>query len=177
MKLGDPAWLASYARQVREELTRHETLAGLFDRETCLVPVPGSTLGPHSVWAAERLATALHGVGLGKGVWTGLYRRHEVRKSATALSGHRPTVRQHYESLAVRHCREASSRLLLIDDVITRGRTTFAAGLRLYEALPDADIRAFALVRTMGLLPDVTHFTEPCQGVIHWARGDARREP
>ena len=177
LKLGDPVWLASYARRVREELTRHETLAGLFDRETYFVPVPSSTLRPQLVWAAERLATALHGVGLGKGVWTGLYRRHEVRKSATALGGLRPTVRQHYESLAVTHCHEARSRLLLIDDVITRGRTTFAAGLRLHEALPNADIRAFALVRTMGLLPDVTHFLEPCQGVIHWAGNDARREP
>ena len=177
LKLGDPAWLANYARRVREEITRHEILAGLFNHTTWLVPVPGSTLRSDSVWAAERLATALHGVGLGKGVWTGLYRAHEVRKSATALSGHRPTVRQHYESFALTRTDPPPSRLLLIDDVITRGRTTFAAALRLQEALPSADIRAFALVRTMGLLPNVTHFLEPCQGVIHWAAGDARREP
>jgi hypothetical protein len=177
LKLGDPAWLANYARRVREELTLHDTLAGLFDRETCLVPVPGSTLSSGSGWAAGQLATALHGVGLGRGVWTGLYRRHAVRKSATALSGHRPTVWQHFESLSVAHFYELQPRILLIDDVITRGRTILAAALRLHEALPDADIRAFALVRTMGLLPDVTHFFEPCQGVIHWAAGDARREP
>jgi predicted amidophosphoribosyltransferase len=162
---------------VREELTRHETLAGLFDCETWFVPVPSSALRSGSVWAAERLATALHGIGLGKGVWTGLYRGHGVRKSATALSGHRPSVRQHYESFGVTYSGTPPSRLLLIDDVVTRGRTTFAAALRLHEALPNADIRAFALVRTMGLLPDVTHFFEPCQGVIRWAGGDARREP
>jgi len=175
--LGDPAWLANYARRVREEVTRNETLAGLFDRETWFVPLPSSTLRPHGVWAAERLATALHGVGLGKGVWKCLYRSHEVSKSATALSGRRPTVRQHYESFALTDSDAPALRLLLIDDVITRGRTTFAAALRLHEALPNADIRAFALVRTMGLLPNVTHFLEPCQGVIHWAAGDARREP
>jgi predicted amidophosphoribosyltransferase len=177
LKLGDPAWLANYARRVREELTLHDTLAGLFDRETCFVPVPSSTLHSGSAWAAERLATALHGVGIGKGVWPGLYRCHAVRKSATALSGHRPTVRQHYESLSVAHSHQPVLRILLIDDVITRGRTILAAALRLHEAHPNADIRAFALVRTMGLLPDVTHFFEPCQGVIHWAGGDARREP
>jgi len=86
-------------------------------------------------------------------------------------------VRQHYESFGVTYSGTPPSRFLLIDDVVTRGRTTFAAALRLHEALPNADIRAFALVRTMGLLPDVTHFFEPCQGVIHWAAGDARREP
>jgi hypothetical protein len=177
LKLAEPDWLANYARRVREELTRYETLTGLFDRATHFVPVPGSTLRSGAVWAAERLATALHGVGLGRGVWTGLYRGHEVRKSATALSGHRPTVRQHYDSFAVAYSGAPPSRILLVDDVITRGRTTFAAALRLHEALPNADIRAFALVRTMGLLPDVTHFLEPCQGVIHWAAGDARREP
>lgn len=177
LKLGDPAWLANYARRLRQEVTQHDTLSGLFGPETYFVPVPGSSSPSGSVWAAERLATALFGVGLGKGVWLGLCRRHSVRKSATALSGDRPTVRQHYESLSVVDSCEARSHLLLIDDVITRGRTILAAAIRLHEALPNADIRAFALVRTMGLLPGVTHFLEPCQGVIRWAGGDARREP
>lgn len=177
LKLGDPAWLANYARLVREEVTRHATLAGLFDPETWFVPMPGSALLPSSTWAAERLASALHGVGLGKGVWLGLRRRHAVRKSATALSGDRPTVQQHDESLAVVGAHKALHRLLLIDDVITRGRTILAAANRLHDALPNADIRAFALVRTMGLLPGVSHFLEPCQGVVRWAGSDARREP
>ena len=177
LKLGDPAWLARYARLVRDEVTRHDTLSGLFGRETWFVPVPSSSPASSSVWAAERLATALHGVGLGKGVWLGLRRHQAVRKSATALSGDRPTVRQHYESLAVTNPHKAPPHLLLIDDVITRGRTVLAAAIRLHDTFPNADIRAFALVRTMGLLPDVTHFLEPCQGVVRWAGGDARREP
>lgn len=178
LKLGDPTWLATYARLVREELTRHEVLRGLFGKETYFVPVPSSSSRtPAADWAAARLATALHGVGLGKGVWLGLSRRHAVRKSATALSGDRPTVRQHYESLAVVDARKALPHLLLVDDVITRGRTILAAAARLHEALPNSDIRAFALVRTMGLLPGVTHFIEPCEGVVRWAGGDAHREP
>jgi hypothetical protein len=66
---------------------------------------------------------------------------------------------------------------VLIDDVITKGRTILAVAARLHEALPDADIRAFALVRTMGFLPNVEHFLEPCKGFITWAGGDARRDP
>jgi adenine/guanine phosphoribosyltransferase-like PRPP-binding protein len=68
-------------------------------------------------------------------------------------------------------------RIVLVDDVITKGRTILAAAAKLQEALPNADIRAFALVRTMGFLTHVPHFLEPCQGVVRWAGGDARREP
>jgi hypothetical protein len=67
--------------------------------------------------------------------------------------------------------------LVLIDDVITKGRTILAVAARLHEAFPNADIRAFALVRTMGLLPDVARFLDPCQGVVRWAGGDAWRDP
>ena len=35
----------------------------------------------------------------------------------------------------------------------------------------------FALIRTLGFEPRVEHLIEPCQGVIRWAGGDARREP
>lgn len=176
--MGDGAWLAAYAGLVRQEVTRQETLSDLFDRKTCLVPVPGSSPSPAGVWAAERLARALCGVGLGASVWLGLRRHHAVRKSATASSADRPTVGQHMNSLSVM-CRTEPlpERVILIDDVITRGRTILAAAARLHEALPHADIRAFALVRTMSFVAQLTHFFEPCQGVVRWAGGDARREP
>jgi pyrimidine operon attenuation protein/uracil phosphoribosyltransferase len=67
--------------------------------------------------------------------------------------------------------------MVLIDDVITKGRTILAAAARLHEAFPGADIRAFALVRTMGLLADVAGPLGPCQGVVRWAGGDAWRDP
>jgi hypothetical protein len=177
VKSGDAIWLPTYAGLVRDQATRHEVLAGLFGKDVVLVPVPGSAPSATRVWAAERLAVALHGIGLGDSVWPGVRRRFAVRKSATALNAERPTVQQHYESFYVPNLSGAPQRLVLIDDVITKGRTILAAATRLHEALPCADIRAFALVRTMGLLPDVTHFLEPCLGVVRWAGGDARREP
>lgn len=183
LKAGDPKCLPAYAGQVRELAMRHEPLAGLFGREVMLVPVPGSAPSSAGVWAAERLAMALHGVGLGKSVWPGVQRRFGVRKSATALNADRPTVRQHHESFVVSPLPTAAglstppSPIVLVDDVITRGRTILAAAARLHEAFPNADIRAFALVRTMGFLPNVTHSLEPCYGIVRWAGGDARREP
>jgi len=67
--------------------------------------------------------------------------------------------------------------MVLIDDVITRGRTIFAAAMRLHEVFPRADIRAFAFVRTMGFVAAIDHTLEPCHGVIRWVGGDVRREP
>jgi predicted amidophosphoribosyltransferase len=153
-------------------------LGDAFGADVTFVPVPGSNPSATRVWAAERLALALHGVRLGGSVWLGLQRRFPVRKSATALNGDRPTLQQHCDSFSVLELSDAPPRrIVLVDDVITKGRTLLAAAAKLQQALPHSDIRAFALVRTMGFLPTVTRFLQPCQGVVRWAGGDARREP
>ena len=183
LKSADPAWLPHYAGLVHEHAARHGMLSTLFARESVLVPVPGSAPSGRGVWAAQRLALALQGVGLGGSVWPAIERRFPVRKSATALNADRPTVHQHYESFAVTGRWAAKplpyppTRMILVDDVITKGRTILAAAVRLHEAFPHADIRAFALVRTMGLVPDVSNPLSPCHGIVLWAAGDSRREP
>ena len=183
LKSGDAAWLPAYARQVHDLAIRHSTLSGLFTNQPVLVPVPSSAPSAHRTWAAERLAFALHAVGLGGSVWAGIERCFPVRKSATALNADRPTVRQHYESFAVTTCSATSSRpaeavkFVLVDDVITKGRTILAAAARLHEAFPNADIRGFALIRTMGFLARIDDPLDPCQGEVRWSAQDARREP
>ena len=152
-------------------------MGDLFGTDVTFVPIPSSKPSATRVWAAERLALALHGVRLGASVWLGLQRRCPVRKSATALNADRPTLQQHCDSFSVLDLADAPRRIVLVDDVITKGRTILAAAAKLQQALPHTDIRAFALVRTMGFLPDVARFLEPCQGVVRWAGGDARRDP
>jgi hypoxanthine phosphoribosyltransferase len=71
----------------------------------------------------------------------------------------------------------AIHKILLVDDVITKGRTLLAAAARLQEQFPHADIRAFALIRTLGFTPRVEQLAETCNGVVRWAGGDARRDP
>ena len=89
----------------------------------------------------------------------------------------RPTVREHYESFRVRLTAEPIERIVLVDDVITKGRTLLAAAMRLRECFPHADLRAFALVRTVAFRRGLERLIEPCSGVIRWAGGDARRDP
>jgi hypothetical protein len=152
-------------------------LEGLFTRETVLVPVPGCAPSRGAPSAALQLARALRAVGLAGRVWPGLERRCAVRRSATAPTGERPTVREHYESFCVARPPAPFDRILLVDDVITKGRTLFAAAMRLRDEFPYSDVRAFAFVRTLGFKLRLERLIEPCSGVIRWAGGDARREP
>jgi hypothetical protein len=115
--------------------------------------------------------------GLGRGIWRGLHRVCAVRKSATAAPGSRPTVGNHYDSFAIERATELPQHVVLIDDVVTKGRTLLAAAARVQEAFPKAEIRAFALLRTMGLVPGVEQLLDPCIGEILWRGGDAYRTP
>jgi hypothetical protein len=71
----------------------------------------------------------------------------------------------------------AMSHVVLIDDVVTKGRTLLAAAMRLSEVFPRADVRGFALLRTMGYAPVFNQLLMPCTGKIEWKCDDARRSP
>jgi hypothetical protein len=178
LKAGDAVFLVKYALRVRRECAAGQSLAGFFAGETTLVPVPASVPSAGgSITVAERLADALLQQGLGAAVWPGLQRKSPVRKSATAQAGCRPTVEDHYHSFGVAGQPLPSDRILLVDDVVTKGRTLLAAAARLQDAFPQARIQAFALLRTMSLRSEIVCLVQPCVGEIRWRRGDARRNP
>jgi len=155
-----------------------------------LVPVPGSAPAARASWVGERLAWCLREIGLASEVWPILQRRQAVRKSAFAPAGERPSLFEHYASFAVERgdwgrvprglTREVGSRwlrLTLVDDVVTRGRTLLAAAARLREAFPAAEIRAFALLRTLAQHEELCRLLDPYEGEVRWISGDARRAP
>ncbi len=177
LKNGDAHFIVKYADRVREQAEHSTALAGFFYPTAVLVPVPGST--PHAAGdpsVAEHLAAALVAQGLGQSVWPGLRRVRAVRKSATAGPGSRPSVAAHFDSFAIDGA-AAFDHVVLIDDVVTKGRTLLAAAARLRQTFPEAHIRAFALLRTMGLVTAIERLLEPCVGEIEWRSGDARRTP
>ena len=178
VKNGSPKWLRTYVSSVHQEFTHKRCFLDFFGEETVLVPVPQYVpSAPASLWVARRLAFILRDARLGAEVWTGLRRVSSVERSASAWMWHRPTVQQHYQSFSVIRVTKSPSNIVLVDDVITKGRTLVAAAMRLREAFPTADIRAFALVRTMGLILDVEQLFDPCEGAIRWNGDDAHREP
>ena len=178
LKAGDETFIRKYAWRVCQEAIKSPPLAGFFGPTDLLVPVPGSV--PHrsgNSWTAQHLAVALVAEGLGGAAWTGLHRVRAVRKSATAAPGTRPTVSLHYDSFYVERPKEPPGGIVLIDDVVTKGRTLLAAASRVQEAFPASQIRAFALLRTMGLISGVEQLLNPCKGQIRWRGGDAHRSP
>lgn len=178
LKEGNARFMRGYAARVREQMVESPQLAGFLTTADLLVPVPGSApADDQGRYVATRLAEALLRQGLGRDTWNGLKRIRAVRKSATASPRARPSVASHYESFSIETAAEAPHSLVLVDDVVTKGRTLFAAAVRLHEAFPAAKIRAFALLRTMGFSPQLRRLLEPCRGFIRWRAGDARRNP
>jgi len=178
LKAGDSEFLGRYASRVRCEVIDHRLFCGYFDEGTILIPIPGSSpRSPGDLSVTERLAAALVDAGLGGVIWPGLKRISAVRKSATAPGFLRPSASKHYHSFAVGPCDAPPERILLVDDVVTKGRTLIAAATRVHEAFPQVPIRAFALLRTMGLEDDVVRLVDPCVGEIRWRGGDAHRRP
>ena len=178
LKAVDPTYMVKYAGRVRKEASGISALNQFFHARDILVPIPGSAPLSRGVpWVAQHLASALVGEGLGLRAWAGIRRAWPVRKSSAAPAGARPSVARHYDSFAVEPCDQAPDRIVLIDDVVTKGRTLLAAATRMHEAYPSADIRAFALVRTMGLVAEIERLIEPVRGEIRWRAGDAQRSP
>jgi hypothetical protein len=178
LKSGEARSLLYYADHVRREVANNTALAGFLSPSSIFVPVPGRAPyveGERSV--AERLATALIKEGLGVEVWRGVRRIRRIRKSATAPPGERPTVDEHFMSFAIDSDGMAPSSVVLVDDVVTKGRTLLAAAMCVHEAFPAIDIRAFALLRTLGFNQRVDRLMEPCVGEIRWRAGDAHRSP
>jgi len=183
LKSRDPAFIYQYAASVAEAVRERRALQGFFDPAALLIPVPGCTPRAASrasrrKWIAEHLANGLFAAGLGAGVWAGLRRDTAVRKSATAAGPERPTVAAHFGSFALQSppARHPLS-ILLVDDVVTKGRTLLAAATRVREAFPETPIRAFALLRTLGMVEELERLMDPCVGTIRWRAGDAHRSP
>jgi hypothetical protein len=146
--------------------------------EVGLVPAPGSA--PHvsgGLWPADIIAQGLVRAGYGKEVLHHLRRRVAVPKSAFAAPGERPSVERHYQTIVAERDLVAPERLTIIDDVVTRGRTLLAAAGRLQESFPRVEVRCFALVRTLGIQPEVDRVLFPCTGRILWNGRDSDREP
>lgn len=179
LKAADATWLPRLVARVWLEAVGRGRFGAAFGDRVVLIPVPGSTPMQRSDWVGERAAWCLRELGLAAEVWPVLRRRHAVRKSAFASAGERPSVVEHYASFAVERAvsGEMGLRLTLVDDVITRGRTLLAAAGRLREAFPTADIRAFALLRTLSREEMLLETLDPCEGEVRWVAGDARRVP
>jgi len=158
-------------------------LGRLLGPDVTLVPCPpivpweaGAETASSS--APVRICQALVRNGLGAGVLTCLERTEAVRKSALSAPGERVSVDRQLETMRIADFPIRPKRITIVDDVVTKGTTLLAAANFLRRVLPDADIAAFALLRTIPVGDRLDRFVDPVVGRIVLTRwGDTRREP
>ena len=137
-----------------------------FGSEVALVPAPG-----HAPWATEdqprsttvELVRSMEAEGLGiRRDW--LQRRRKVPKSAWSR-GDRPTEEHHHATIAVTAPPalgiDPVGTITVVDDVITSGATLHACVRQLSRAFPSADVAAFAVVRTITGVAQLTRAFDP----------------
>jgi hypothetical protein len=143
-----------------------------------LVPAPGSAplRSPADHWGPRRICEIFVEEGLAGHHANILARSTAVPKSATAPPGKRPTAESHYNSMTCRSDIQWTGDIVVIDDVITAGRTLLAAISRVQEVYPMSRVRGFAVLRTMSE-GEITNITEPVEGKIETYQSDhvARR--
>jgi hypothetical protein len=164
-------------RRLREESP--EVLREILSPDAVLVPMPRSAplKDKNALWPSRRIAEALIANGFGSHILVAVERATGVAKSAFAARGERPSVQEHLDSLRAVPTVERPSRLVLIDDVVTKGATFLAAAAHVEDAFRGVPRRCFALVRTMGLVPEVERIDDPVVGWIRFRNGDADRKP
>jgi len=177
LKRADPEFLTKAAALVARQVAEGQ-FPGFFGRNVTLVPVPGSAprVDANTLWVGAKLAEALRAHGLAGQIWTPLQRGRRVRKSATAGPGERPSVQTHIDSFDVTDRLPPAGPVLLVDDIVTKGATLFAAASALDQAVPGLELRGYALIRTMGLQPDIERIVDPVVGRITW-QGEVDRTP
>jgi predicted amidophosphoribosyltransferase len=178
--VGDPPilmsnWIARTLSQNISELP----FGSFFQQGTVLVPVPKSSLmRPNTLWVPSRIASAIFGVGLAERVSTCLSRIKAVPKAATSHPKERPKPADHYKSISVQKSMVSPEKILLIDDVITRGSTLLGAANRLSDVFPNTPIHAFAAVRTINSPQEFSQIFDPCIGKVTLRlSGDTIRRP
>lgn len=133
----------------------HTGLREVFNGAASLVPIPRSApRSPDAMWPSLRIAKAMVDHGLGAEVLVAVERFQRIRPSHTS-GQNRPSVDEHIATL--RHCLSLHARpnkIILVDDVITKGVTAWACKTVIQEVLPDAEIVTFAAVSTEH--PDAT---------------------
>jgi hypothetical protein len=178
IKSGQLDALDLFADRLGEHVHADGVLAPLFGEGLTLVPMPRSApLIPAAHWPALRIAQAIISDGLANNLVPALERTSAVTMSSHSSPGERPSASAHYDSLRAHLWLDVSNRILVVDDVVTKGATAIAALSRLAETYPNAELSLLAAIRTRGLIPDIERILNPVVGLIRLINEEPQRDP
>ncbi|WP_261511690.1 phosphoribosyltransferase [Chryseobacterium paludis] len=120
--------------------------------KSALIPVPRSTpLIEGAVFPSKIICETLVSNGLGESVADCLKRKYAIPKSSGQFhSDTRNTVQVHQDSLQVTPILITEPTIVVVDDILTLGRTSMASALELQKVYPDKEIKIFCTIRTRG---------------------------
>lgn len=147
---------------------------GVFGPDATLVPVPRSAprRTDDTLWPGLSLARALHEHGLGRDVQQLLERTRAVPKAHGSPGGERPNVGTLGGSLRWRGDLGSDlERVVLVDDVVTRGTTFLSARDVIRNVQPGLEVEGFAAIRTMSFEVVETPL-DPVRGTITLASNE-----
>jgi hypothetical protein len=153
---------------------------GFFGADVLLVPAPRSVpfITNDALWPAMRICQEMLARGVCRDVQGLLVRHTPVPKSAFLRQGKdRPDPDEHVRTIRVDSpFGVACRRIVIVDDVVTRGSTLLGCARVLAAVFPEAEIQAFAAVRTVSD-DDVDRVLHPLIGSIFMQSGRPRRDP
>ena len=123
------------------------------------------------------LAKAFVANSLGTSVLPLLKRSIAVQKSSTAAPGKRPRAIDHLESFQVVPSALEPKRIVIPDDVVTRGATMLAAISAVADAIPGVQVDGFALFRTQSVGDCAAIWSPERSRISLLSTGQSRREP
>lgn len=140
-----------------------------FFDDSVLIPVPRSSLiHEGDLWPSLEICKTLLNRGFGNSIVPILKRSHAIPKSSLHMKADdRPSVATQKESLKVDSQIISPTKAILVDDVITLGRTTFACAAKIFEYTPNCQIKVAAVMRTKGFEP-ISKFITPSLGFLSY---------
>lgn len=153
-----------------------EQFPDFFGEDVSLVPVPKSSLMQEdSLWVPDRIAKALANNGRGT-YFNCLQRIKGLPKAALAKAEDRPKPIDHYKTISYKKSIYQPKKILLIDDVVTRGATLLGCASVLKEFFPNIPINGFVVMRTISNNEEFKNIVDPLIGEIELRNGETHRK-
>jgi predicted amidophosphoribosyltransferase len=176
--IGEP--LVPFSKHVVAKMTAaRNTLPfrTFFGSEVALIPVPKSSLHIEGgIWISSLIAQEMSAQGWGQ-YYPVLKRVRAVRKSATAPSDKRPKAKEHFETILCESRPDVPERIVLIDDVITRGATVLGCASKVKQHFPQTPVVVFCVMRTVTNPAEFKTVEDPCTGWVRLTGEETYREP